>query len=64
VESDIYYKLVLPSYALLNNQRLGVRVLWSGFSLYDLGFRRHRNQRKFDELLAKQTTLRDNYNKV
>jgi len=29
-----------------------------------LSVARHRNQRKFDELLAKQTTLRDNYNKV
>jgi len=43
---------------------LGLPLCASLVAVVFLSVARHRNQRKFDELLAKQTTLRDNYNKV
>merc|ERR1712147_578881 len=43
---------------------LGLPLCASLVAVIFLSVARHRNQRKFDELLAKQTTLRDNYNKV
>jgi hypothetical protein len=43
---------------------LGLPLCASLVAVVFLSVARHRNKRKFDELLAKQATLRDNYNKV
>jgi len=43
---------------------LGLPLCASLVAVVFLSVARHRNQSKFDELLARQITLRDNYNKV